>query len=278
ASASKGQPDPAAAAAATSDAGANAEPGSGPAPVEEATAAPEAAPAAAAPAGPPGFDFRLARLDPSVAGSVRLCDVGELEPIGSGRAIVSCWNGAVGVPVELSYEPGQAAVASTIRRHHRIRVQITSGGKHTGGPEAHVRLLALVGEAPRQAARPAPPPPAAGGFDFSRVNRDPALDGTEQRCLILSAGRIAPVDAAASKTSPATWFAPGTASYWIRVTCKHEGGTSRLVIGASDPQPLLRLRPDAVARVRVVHHGRFPQREALGHLAGLAHEPPPPAW
>jgi hypothetical protein len=222
------------------------------------------------PAGPPGFDFRLARLDPSTRGTTQLCDVTEFEPTGPGRALLGCWGGVQAIAVELQ---GQVPTDS-VRRGQRIRVRITGPGAESGGPESQVQFAGLAGDAPA-GLRPAVPAGApASGFDFSTVNRDAALHQTVQLCHIRSTDRIARVDPTASRGTPATWFTAAQASHWLRVTCSHGGSTSRLVIGARGYQALLPLRSDVVARVRVLHQGSYPQREAIGLLVDLAHQPP----
>ena len=232
--------------------------------------APSAAGPAPRPAGPPGFDFRIARLDPAAAGSAQTCDVTEIDSLGPGRWLLGCWNGGQAIAVELT---GQVP-ADAVARGQRIRVRVEAAGAESGGAEAVVRFVDVAGDAPGAPASPAGGVAPAAGFDFGRANRDPSLHESVQPCRIRSVDRIARVDPAARRGTPATWFDPARATHWVRLTCTHPGGTSRLVLGARGFRPLLPLRPGAVARVRLLHQAGTPQREAVGLLVSLAYEPP----
>jgi hypothetical protein len=219
-------------------------------------------------AGPSGFDFRLVRLDPSHRGSRKLCDVAGFERTGSSRGLVSCWMGTLSVPLELEHTQAQSAMVDRIRRGQRLLVEIVEPGADRGGPEARVRLFRLAGQAPPIAA-PAPTAASdASGFDFNRVNRERALHRTAQTCLVHSFDRVARIDPAAPRGHPTSWFPPGAAEYWLRITCRHASGTSRLIVGALEYQPLLAVQRDRAIQVRVWHQERFPQREAIGVIMG----------
>jgi hypothetical protein len=218
--------------------------------------------------GPPGFDFRLARLDSSLRGTHKPCDVARLERIGPSRALVLCWMGAAAVPVELELSDGQTALVDSIQRQQRILLEVIGPGDDRGGPEARVRLVQIVGPAPAFAAQPPAAAPNAAGFDFHRVNREAALHRTVRTCLVHSVARVARIDPAAGPGHPSAWFPAGAARYLLRVTCRHAGGTSRLVVGALEYQPLLAIRRDRAVQVRVWHQERFPQREAIGVIMG----------
>ena len=245
-----------------------------------ADAAPPGGPAAAIalsdagpaprPPGPPGFDFRIARLDPGAVGGAQPCDVTEIDSLAPGRWVLGCWNGGQAIAVELRGEVPTGAIT----RGRRVRVQVEAAGTESGGPEAVVRFVGVAGDAPGALASAAGGVAPAGGFDFGQANRDRSLHESVQPCLVRSVDRIGRVDAAARRGTPPTWFDPAEATHWVRLTCTHGGGTSRLVLGARGYRPLLPLRPGVVARVRLRHQTGTPQREGVGLLVSLAYEPP----
>jgi hypothetical protein len=261
-------------------------PGSTYAPQPGATAPPTGGGTATAPPND-SFDYRKIRLKPSLVGSTQTCDIVSVELAGRDRAIASCWNGWAPVRVDLRFDPQHAALAERLRRRARIKVEVLSSGDDHGGPEAVLRLLEVVREPPENTAPP-PRPPAPGrppgseaAFDFNRVNREPGLHGTEQVCLVRSTERVGKVDAKAPKGDVAAWLSPDQAAFFVRTTCVHgdQGAEShsRVVIGAPSFEPLLQLRVDTLIKVKVLHDGRFPQREAIGIFASPLYFPPVPA-
>lgn len=233
------------------------------------------------------FDYRTIRLQPSLVGSTQTCDIVSVEVSGKDRAIASCWNGWTPVRVDLRFDPQHAALADRLRRRARIKVEVLSSGDDRGGPEAVVRLLELVREPPvnsappPRAGDPGRPPGSEAAFDFNRVNREPGLHNTEQLCHVRSTERIGKVDAKAGRGDVAAWLSPDQAAFFVRTTCVHgdKGAEShsRVVIGAPKFQPLLQLRLDALVKVKVLHDGRYPQREAIGIFSAPVYVPPTPA-
>ncbi|HUS64249.1 MAG TPA: hypothetical protein VMZ28_06885 [Kofleriaceae bacterium] len=274
-------------AAGTAGAGGSATPTVSPAGSGAGSYAPD--PQAPSNTGPPpdSFDYRTIRLQPSLVGSQQTCDIVSVEVAAKDRAIASCWNGWEPVRVDLRFDPQHAALAERLRRRARIKVEVLSSGDDHGGPEAVLRLLELVRDPPDNSAPP-PRPPAPGrppgseaAFDFNRVNREPGLHNTEQVCLVRSTERVGKVDPKAGKGDVAGWLSPDQAAFFVRTTCVHGGqgaeSHSRVIVGAPKFQPLLQLRQDALVKVKVLHDGRYPQREAVAVFTAPIYTPPAPA-
>lgn len=194
-----------------------------------------ATPASAVPE--PAFDFRRARLAPADhTGQVRLCDIAYRDrtlPLGPSlrdqrsayptgtafRVDLQCASQDARTWLDLVLSEDAASTDEDLRPGKRVMLRIVSvfGGL--------LDRTVVVFQAPAGAsiAGPAPAPPAADGFDFSRLSGR-ASEGAGPACSIDFAGQLERVT---ERQKRRYGYPPGT-TLRSSVRCLHRGGDSWL--------------------------------------------------
>jgi hypothetical protein len=237
---------------------------------EMAHAAPAAASATAvevAPAKPPvyveraGYDFRLARLLPEELGTTKLCDVGYVRAgTDGGLPTVTCGTSDRHQYATIELDAPAEALAGI---HERTQIEVRIDAALETGADVRATLVRITGE-----ERPPEPPPRClcrdhdhgredkeeppAGFDFKRFEAErEQLWGTRQTCRVGFVGRVERVSAEAREYSIGRAFDPEQLGYAVEVTCMSEGGSRRVVVGATSPHSLLRIRRDTAIEIEL---------------------------
>jgi hypothetical protein len=199
-----------------------------------------------------GFDFRVARLDPAVVGTERLCVLGSID----GSAAI-CRSQHAGSHLELT-----APASASLTPGDVLRVRVDAEGERMIA--ARATLIERVGrlEDPPPPSRcdcddepePEPPPPRPAGYDFRRIWDDKAWN-TTQICDVIRVDEVMRSAPDAREYSPGSYFDPSVAPYAADVWCRSKTGSERIVLGASSYQLLLGIEDDDVLDVRLTHAG-----------------------
>lgn len=232
-----------------------------------------------------GYDFRRARFHADLVGQVRPCDVAGPPWKDGDSWLVSCWNPHGGSVVALGWERAptialgdQLAIridAVLARQRAAVRGHLVGLlGRHPVEPDRRSGCLCDE-ERRRTAIDAAEAHRRSVGFDFGRLRAEPRLANTVQRCVVAyDDARVVAIDRSASGGRDR--LLPDDLTWKAGVTCRHDGGTSRVTMAFAEPERALLLERDAIFSVRVVDPwaSSGPVVAAKGGVESPGHLPP----